>query len=243
EIARTTADYNCQFSYYNAGNVNATTATGNFISVGWQCYPARQDNGNICWGETRHTTSIFFYGTRGCFETTALGGGAKTNGLIRTTNPQNRPDSLRLYLHRLSRCYTFTALTAATCSPTTGDNVGTYFDNVSIALIDGAAPAAISIPIWMLINDAFPANGNDALVPSGLNTAAITGNTSRPAIPGDSVVMTAQGTNVRMDMVFRILPGPGNYKTIGSKSSGVLKRPDVAGVLATPGDGSFFGEY
>ena len=254
EIARTTLDYNCLFSYYNAGNVNATTATGNFISIGWQSYPARQANGNICWGEARHTTSIFFYGTRGCFETTALGGGAKTQGLIRTTNAQNRPDSLRLYLQRISRCYSFTALTAATCSPTVGDNVGTYFDNVSIALIDGAAAPAISVPIWMWINDAFPANGNDALIPAGFdtcaaqvrtafNTAANTGTTSRPAITGDSVVVTASGNDVRMDMVFRILPGPGNYKTIGSKASGVLKRPDVRGPLATPGDGTFFGEY
>src|SRR5262245_37879999 len=255
EIARTTGDYDCLFSLYNAGLVNATTQTGNFLSIGWQSYPARQDNGNICWGETRHTTSIFFYGTRGCFETSSLGGfGAKGSGLIRTTNPQNRPDSLRLYIHRISRCYSFSALTAATCSPTVGDNVGTYFDNISIALIDGAAPAAISIPIWMLINDAFPANGNSALIPAGfdtcaaqvrigLNIASNVGSASRPSITGDSIVITAPGTNVRMDMVFRVLPGPGNYKTIGTKASGVLRRPDVAGVLATPGDGSFFGEY
>jgi hypothetical protein len=253
EIARTTGDYDCLFSYYNAGHVNATTATGNFISVGWQSYPARQANGNIKWGETRHTPSIFFYGTRGCFETTALGGGAKLNGLIRTTNADNRPDSLRLYLHRISRCYTFN-VTAATCSPTTGDNVGTYFDNISVLLVDGAAPPAISIQIWNLINDAFPANGNDALIPNagfdttaaqvriGINTAANTGNTSRPAISGDSVIVNGTGNNVRMDMVFRILPGPGNYNTLGSKASGVKKRPDAAGA-ATPGDGSFFGEY
>ena len=47
-----------------------------------------------------------------------------------------------------------------------------YFDNISIALIDGAAPPAISIPIWMLINDAFPANGNSALIPAGFDTCA-----------------------------------------------------------------------
>ena len=254
EIARTTGDYDCLLSLYNAGLVNATVATGNFIAMGWQSYPARQANGNIGWGEARQNTSIFFYGTRGCFETTALGGGAKASGLIRTTNAQNRPDSLRLYVNLLARCYTFSNLTFFTCSPTVGDNVGTYLDNISIAMIDGAPPPAISVPIWMLINDAFPANGNSALIPSafdtcaaqvriGLNTAANTGTTSRPSVAGDSMWMVAQGNNVRMDMVFRILPGPGNYRTIGSKASGVLKRPDVAGVLATPGDGSFFGEY
>src|SRR5262249_17343523 len=145
---------------------------GNFISVGWQSYPARQANGNIGWGEVRHNTSIFFYGTRACFQTTVPGGGAKASSLIRTTNAEFRPDSLRVYLQRLSRCYSFTALTAATCSPTSGDNVGTYFDNISIALIDAPAPPAISIPIWMLINDAFPANGNDALIPSAFDTCA-----------------------------------------------------------------------
>jgi len=254
EIATTSADYNCMFSYYNAGHVNATTATGNFISVGWQSYPARQINGNIKWGEARHTPSIFFYGTRGCFETMALGGGAKAQSLIRTTNAANKPDSLRLYLHRISRCYSFTALTAATCSPTVGDNVGTYFDNISVALIDGGAPPALSIPIWMLINDAFPANRNDALVPAGfdttaaqlrigLNTASNTGTSTRPNISGDSMVVTANGNSHRLDMVFRILPGPGNYVTTGVKASGVLKRPDVAGVAATSGDGTFFGEY
>lgn len=251
EIARTTTDYLTIISLYNAGFVNATTATGNFFSFGWQSYPARQLNGNIKWGEARHTPSIFFYGTRGCFETFGLA--AKANSLIRTTNAQNRPDSLRSYLHRISRCYSFTALTAATCSPTAGDNVGTYFDNVSVALVDGAPPAAISISIWDLTNDAFPANGNDALIPAGfdttaaqirigINTAANTGNTSRPAISGDSVIVTAGGNNTRLDMVFRILPGPGNYNTTGSKSSGVKKRPDVAGA-ATSGDGTFFGEY
>jgi flagellar hook capping protein FlgD len=124
-----------------------------------------------------------------------------------------------------------------------------------VALIDAAAPPGISIPIWDLINDAFPANGNSALIPAGfdtcaaqvrigLNIAAGTGNTLRPAITGDSVIVTAGGGNVRLDMVFRILPGPGNYVTTGSKASGVAKRPDVAvKTAATPGDGTFFGSY
>ena len=255
EIARTTTDYNCLFSYYNAGNVNATTATGNFLSIGWQSYPARQDNGNICWGEARHGTSIFFYGVRACFETSDLGGGAKTGGLIRTTNPENRPDSLRLYIQRISRCYTFAALTAATCSPITGDNVGTYFDNISIALIDGAAPPEINIPIWMLINDAFPANGNDALIPAGFDTCAAQVRIGLN-IAASTGTIGPSGDCGRLDDG----DGPGPQRADGhgvphsarpgqlqdrpaSRPSGVRRRPDVAGVLATPGDGSFFGEY
>jgi hypothetical protein len=259
DIARTTLDYGVVHSYYNAGHVNATTETGNFVSTGFQTYPARQINGNISWGEARHTASIFFYGApRGCFETDAIlngNGGAKENGLVITTNAENRPDSLRVYFQRINRCYTFTALTAATCSPTVGDNVGTYFDNISVMLTDGAPPPTLSIPIWMLINDAFPANGTNALIPAGfdtcaaqirigLNNAANTGNASRPAITGDSVVVTASGAGVRLDMVFRVLPGPGNYVTTGSKSSGPAQRPDVpVKVAATAGDGTFFGSY
>jgi hypothetical protein len=45
-----------------------------------------------------------------------------------------------------------------------------------------------------------------------------------------------------MDMVFRIKPGVGNFVTIGNPASGIRKRPDVA-TAATPGDGTFFGEY
>jgi hypothetical protein len=257
EVARTTGDYDCMFSYYNAGHVNATTETGNFISIGWQSYPARQLNGNICWGEARHTASIFFYGApRACFETTALGGGAKFGGLIRTTNLENRPDSLRLYIHRISRCYSFTALTSATCSPTGGINQGTFFDNISVMLVDGAPPGAVTMSIWNLINDTFPANRNDAVVVPGtsfdttaahvrigFNLAFQTGAT-RPNISGDSATVVSAGDNRRLDMVFRILPGPGNYVTIGNRASGVVQRPDdLARTAATSGDDTFFGEY
>ena len=261
EIARTTFDYAFFFSLYNAGFVNATTATGNFVSMGCQSYPARAANGNICWGEQRNTAGLFFYGTRGCFETfqaqSAGSIGFKANGIVRTSSPDNRPDSMRVYLHRLSRCYTFAAIVEATCSPTVGDNVGTYFDNLSLALIDGAAAPAMSLLIWNLINDAFPANQNDALIPAGFDTtaaqirtafniAAQTGTTTRPAITGDSMLVSAPGPDTRLDLVFRIEPGPGNYMTIGSKASGVSRRPDgkpSGYVAATPGDGSFFGQY
>ena len=120
-------------------------------------------------------------------------------------------------------------------------------------MVDAPAPAGISIPIWNLINDAFPANGNDALVPAGfdtcaaqvrigLNTASNTGSVLRPCITGDTVVVTASGASKRLDMVFRIKPGVGNYVTKGVRASGVSRRPDVAvPVAATPGDGSFFG--
>jgi hypothetical protein len=251
EIARVTGDYNILFSIYNAGFVNATTQTGNFFSYGWQSFPARQANGNVKWGESKASPSIFFYGVRACFE--GLGLAAKANGLIGTINAANTPDSIKIYMQQLSRCFTFGAITEATCSPTIGDNVGTYWDNVSMGFIDGAAPPAISISIWDLLNDAFPMNSTVALtgeafdttgaqIRVGINRAGQTGNTSRPVVSGDSVLLTVSGSSHRVDMLFRIKPGPGNYVSTGRMSSGIARTPQGK-VRALPGDGSFFGTY
>ncbi|MBI1797015.1 MAG: hypothetical protein HYR74_08185, partial [Candidatus Eisenbacteria bacterium] len=255
ELARTTGDYQAFFSLYNAGFVNATTQTGNFLSVGWQSYPARQANGNVGWGEARHTTALSFYGTRGCFETIFTP--AKANALIRTTNAANRPDSLRLYIQEIQRCYTYTGLVDFTCSPTVGDNVGTYWDNISVALVDAPAPASISIPIWQLTNDAFPTNATSkpvtpgeafdttgAQVRTALNIAGQTGNTSRPVITGDSMVIAAAGSNQRVDMIFRIKPGPGNYVSTGHMNSGIAKTPNGKVAASASGVNSdFFSSY
>ncbi len=248
EIARTTGDYVSFFSLYNGGLVNATSASGEFMAVGYQSYPARQTNGNICWGETRRTPFISFYGTRACFNTFFTG--SKANSLIRTTNAANRPDSLRVVLEQLTACFRFLALNALTCAPT-GANSGIYMDGISLALIDSPPPPGIQISIWDLINDAFPINTNSALIPAGFDTTAAqvrTGlNTSpsigllRAAVSGDSVLITASGASHRLDMVFRVLPGPGNYMTTGSKASGVARVPQGTKVLATAGDGSFWG--
>jgi len=171
EVATTSRDYILVWTYYNAGHVNALSSTANFFQVGWQSYPARQKNGNIKWGEARHTGGISFYGPpRACFDVTLSA--AKTNSLIRTTNAANKPDSLRAFIHRISRCYSFTTLDAAHCSPTNALDSGTYFDNISIGLVDGTPPSPVQMAIWDLINDAFPANRNDAIVPGGLDTAA-----------------------------------------------------------------------
>ena len=70
--------------------------------------------------------------------------GAKANSLIRTTNAGNKPDSLRLYYHRIQRCYTSSFLME--CSPTTPPNTGIYFDNVSFCFIDAPAPPGM-LPI------------------------------------------------------------------------------------------------
>src|SRR5262245_15893591 len=79
--------------------------------------------------------------------------------------------------------------------------------------------------------DAFPSNETidasvfgpwdttSAWIRTGLNLAQLSGDMSRQDLPGDTVVAEAPGAGLRLDLVFRILPGVGNYVTIGNPSS------------------------
>jgi hypothetical protein len=62
------------------------------------------------------------------------------------------------------------------------------------------------------------------LIKTGLNIAPHTNTTLRFDVPGDSVVVNAYDPgDLGVDMVFRILPGPGNYEPIGHPESGDLR--------------------
>ena len=105
----------------------------------------------------------------------------KANGLVRTSNAGLYPDSIRIGFRKLVQCYRFSI--SANCAPA----LGAYFDNVSLCLINGGAAAPISVDIWQLYNDTFPANESStlpgtaafdtcaALLKSGLNIAQGTG--------------------------------------------------------------------
>jgi uncharacterized repeat protein (TIGR01451 family) len=96
-------------------------------------------------------------------------------------------------------------------------------------------PPAVHFASWF--HDAFPFNGTaglpgtppfdttTAVVKTGLNIAQVTGNDDRLDIPADTLVARSAGTARRMDLVFRILPGPGNYMTVGNRSSGLRRLP------------------
>ena len=260
EIADADADIWLTFDAYV--NLLQFGSTGNGMRCAWQSYPALQANGVKTWGTIAKNISFSAYdGFTGCANgqngISPSGAFGKSEGLIRTTNSNGVPDSLRAYIEHLSICYR-RPVTAATCSPTTGPNVGLYIDNCSVGFIDGSAPPGIANQVWDEWNDAFPTNSDNSFVGvpafdtlganvrSGYNTGQQTGGLTRNAIPGDTIFAAAGGPNVRMDMVFRILPGPGNYTGVvpaGQHKIGQLKaRPDQA-TAATSGDGSFWGNY
>jgi len=105
---------------------------------------------------------------------------------------------------------------------------------------------------WDWLQDTFPASETVIPASAAFDTTAAyvkTGfNIAPPAysnrmnIPGDTVVVRAPGGNVRVDLVFRIRPGPGNYVTIGNIASG-LRRVPTGTIQVTPGDESFWGQY
>src|SRR6185295_6839886 len=101
---------------------------------------------------------------------------------------------------------------------------GGYFDNFSLTVVATPPAVALSVNTWNWLQDTFPFNDTPgiagvpaafdtttALVKTGVNIAPSTGNTSRFDVPGDTSLVFAPGASVRVDLVFRILPGPGNY--------------------------------
>jgi hypothetical protein len=197
------------------------------------------------WGQMRFPGFIIFNPDPQCLIDFEPG---YQQGLIRTSNVNAIPDSVRVFVGKTQQCFRFGV--SAGCAPTDG----CYFDNISLSLIDGE-PAALTADIWMWINDAFPANESPgfpatanfdtaaAWLSTGLNTAQATANNLRFNVPGDSVFITSTGETKRVDMVFRILPGPGNYEPKGRPDLGtIVKRPDSRAIV-TKGDGSFWDEY
>ncbi len=181
------------------------------------------------------------------------------------------PDSLRHVIEHLTRCFRLPAVTEALCSPISGANAGGYLDNISIGFArDSGSPPTLALDVGNLFNDAFPVRSTDAnpdpdptLTPPfasfdtmaaqvrsgfniGLQTGSLVPGLQRGSIAGDSIVVTGPGNDVRVDVVFRVLPGVGNYRTVGCRNSGLRKRPDLgggAGNAATAGDGSWWGAW
>lgn len=224
---------------------------GNAWVVQCMSYPAVATNGATTWGSPYRpiSGSVTFNPDPQCFQNfEALIG----NGVMRSSNDPALPDSIRVGFGRLSLCLVFGISTDC------GLPNGIYIDNMSIAFIDGAQSAPVSTGPWDHWQDAFPANEDIAIVgnPAAFDTAAahigIGLNVITPVsstytdtymVPGDTMnIDCGASTNQRVDIVFRILPGPGNYVTRGDRTSGLRVVPTSPTAIA-PGDGSFWATY
>jgi len=123
----------------------------------------------------------------------------------------------------------------------------------SSSVCDGAnLPASpVKVDPWDWFNDVFPANANPALIPASFDTTAaviVTGNnmstctgaTNRPVQPNDKIKITVTGSVQRVDMIFRIRPGPGNYCLVGHPASGLKTVPSDPSTSCPASPNSFW---
>ena len=225
-----------------------TSTQGNWWMNTIQCYPATQQNGARVWADIGPPTGAWSSSDKQCgFMLDDMTAGLKT------TNPTGIPDSVKVWIEREQRCI-YQNVTVG-CSPSDGF----YVDNVALMLPPPTAGVSelITVEIWDWYTDAFPANETlglpgtaafdtcGALIQNARNNSPLTGNLLRFDIPGDSVFVqgaNGDGTPLRMDCVFRILPGPGNYTVIGNKTTPLRRVPSSA-TAVVKGDGSFWGQY
>ena len=253
--------------------------SGESWAFGSQCYPSVQvGNAGRAWGQPNYPGFIVFNPEPQCFTDFEPFAGNGTP--LRTSNASGIPDSMKFFLAHQQQCFRF-AISLGCNSADGGyfDNASLAF--VDLPGVPGQASAgsavaigSVSSDIWQFVNDTFPANetagvpGTAAfdtttgLIRTGLNAAQATGNALRFDIPGDSSAIIAGNATVtgaddpalaavRVDLVFRILPGPGNYQIAAGRNmppggvpTGVLLQvpTNQAGVV-TPGDASFWGQY
>jgi hypothetical protein len=275
-IANASDDIILWYDIY-AGMFNLAFSGESWV-YGFQTYPSIMPNGGKCWGQPAFPGFILANVDAQCF--TDFEGFAGNGVPIYSAN-FGSPDSLRIFLAHQQQCFRF-AISLGCNSNEGGyfDNVSLAF--VDVPGVPGQASASstvnlgvVSSDIWQFVNDTFPANETTglpgtsafdtttALIRTGLNTAQLTGNALRFDIPGDSGVVVAANAAVgsaddptlvttRVDLMFRILPGPGNYRIAAGRSmapggnavSGVLLQvPTNQAAAAVAGDGSFWGQY
>jgi hypothetical protein len=146
--------------------------------------------------------------------------------------PAGAIDSAKVVLGSLTQFYRFGGTKL-------GLTRGTYYDNVRLGLVRTGAPPLVQ-QVWNKFQDQFPVNetvvpgdnaGFDtttAYVRSGLN---IVQPINGPGyVAGDTVLAEAPfsgdgvSTGVRMDLIFRIDPGPGNYTVKGDRTSPLVEK-------------------
>jgi hypothetical protein len=202
-------------------------------------------SGNRCWSHSQLYPGLIFNPDPYCLRGS---NGNAADDISALGIPPGQVDSLRVELFTLSQGFRFGGTNL-------GNTRGTYFDNLRAGFVRGGAAPALSQEIWNKYQDQFPFNegvtpGDNssfdtttALVHTGLNIVApanafgvVAGDTITANSPyvGDGVT-----TGVRMDLVFRIDPGPGNYAIKGNRTSALVNRdpahPFFAAYMASNG--------
>ena len=161
-------------------------------------------------------------------------------GFVATSNVGGIPDSIRVYAQYFIRCYSnnIPITTCAGGTPLLPTLTGQYMDNFSFTIFRGAPTPGLTLSPWMFYQDAFPQYVSSmspmtmktnftsqafdtatALMKSAINRAQNASGLTRNSVLGDTAqVTTGAATAVRVDLVFRIYPGPGNYVTIGTRT-------------------------
>ncbi|HEY6195699.1 MAG TPA: FlgD immunoglobulin-like domain containing protein [Candidatus Eisenbacteria bacterium] len=277
-IANASNDYLLRFDIYT-GMFNLSF-TGESWVFGSQSYPAMQANGARCWAQPAFPGFLVMNPEPQCMMD--LEGFFNNGTPFLTSNPNGIPDSLRLFLAHQQQCFRF-GVSLGCNSNEGGyfDNVTLAFNDLPGVPGQASATSSVSLgtihgDIWQWTNDAFPVNETvglpgtaafdttTALIKTGLNIAQSTGNELRFDIPGDTTSVLAANarvttpddpalSTVRVDLVFRILPGPGNYQIAAGRfktpegvpgpSNKLLQVPTSQAGLVTPGDASFWGQY
>ncbi len=272
-------DYYIRYDVYT-GDFDALGNTGVFWWWAAQSYPNVQANGAKTWGDITAGGTILYEPDIRCYGDIEP---LKAKSKIQTSNASGLPDSLRIYLGLYALngfygdplganpafgCY-FDNVSLAIVNKTGGSgNVGT-----------------ISSDIWQWFNDAFPVANGVALgtgttvaaldtcvahIDGALNNAQGTATAGlgglRLSVLADSIVVIAgdraalgvgdtNSTKVRVDLVFRILPGVGNYQNLVNSPARVyppnasmvlLQRADNQNLVvntADVNDHSFWAEY
>lgn len=197
-------------------------------------------SGTRVWSGALYNTSIYFNPDPLCYiDQWNIGTVGATMGQI---------DSLKVLVSVYTQGYRFGGTNL-------GNPEGMYWDNVRVGLVRGGEEPALDADLWDVYQDQFPWNeavapgdnaGFDttaALIRTGLNNVAPA--TDPGVVAGDSILAMSPfvgdgiATGVRLDLVFRIDPGPGNYVIKGNRASGLVNRdpahPFFASYLASNG--------
>jgi hypothetical protein len=208
-----------------AGFTMAPSIKGDYWRYYMANYPASDDYGNATWSGQNPPPYIIFNPDPQCFQD-FIDHPIKAWGIMETSNASGLPDSVRITVQLFQRCFRDAA-------PQCGSTAGAYWDNLDLMMIDGT-PQQISVDIWDLFQDTFPSNETPGIagVKAAFDTTAavikvgrangndyVTG--LRYPTPCDSILIHSSASDVEMYMIFRIMPGAGNYVTNG--------RPDLDG--------------